>query len=80
VCAAADLAAVKVQLPPDFWYVTPGIQGPTTAAGSDQKRVFTPYQAIKAGARLLVVGRAITAAADRLQAGREILAEIVKAL
>ena len=80
VCSAADLRAIKDKLPSDFLYVTPGIQGPTTAAGSDQKRVLTPFNAIKDGASILVVGRAITAAADRLKAGREILADIVKAL
>jgi orotidine-5'-phosphate decarboxylase len=80
VCSAADLQAIKDKLPPNFLYVTPGIKGPYTEAGSDQKRVFTPYHAIKDGASILVMGRAITAAADRLKAGREVLADIVKAL
>lgn len=80
VCAAADLATITTHLPSQFLYVTPGIQGPTTAAGSDQKRVATPYNAVQDGASILVVGRAITAAPDRGQAAREILADIVKAL
>jgi orotidine-5'-phosphate decarboxylase len=80
VCSAAELETMRAQLPPDFLYVTPGIQGPTTGAGSDQKRVLTPYNAIKAGASILVVGRAITAAANRLKAGQEVLADIVRAL
>jgi orotidine-5'-phosphate decarboxylase len=80
VCSAADLQAIKDKLPPDFLYITPGIKGPNTAAGSDQKRVFTPQNAIKDGASILVVGRAITAAPDRLKAGREVLADIAEAL
>lgn len=80
VCSAADLQIIKAQLPPDFLYVTPGIKGPETAAGPDQKRVFTPQNAIKDGASILVVGRAITAVPDRFAAGKEVLADIVSAL
>ncbi|PIE35629.1 orotidine-5'-phosphate decarboxylase [candidate division KSB3 bacterium] len=80
VCSAADLHAIRQELPLNFLYVTPGIKGPNTEAGSDQKRVFTPYNAIQAGSSILVVGRAITAASDRLAAGRDVLADIVKAL
>ena len=80
VCSAADLRAIRQKLPPEFLYVTPGIQGPTTAAGSDQKRVYTPQAAIRDGASLLVVGRAITAAPDRLAAGRAILEDALAAL
>lgn len=80
VCAATELAAITTHLPPKFFYVTPGIQGPTTAAGSDQKRVATPYNAVQDGANILVIGRAITAAPDRVQAAREVLADIVRAL
>ncbi|MCH8986646.1 hypothetical protein IIA94_00540 [Patescibacteria group bacterium] len=41
-------------------YVTPGIKGLNTPAGSDQKRVFTPGNAIEDGSNILVIGRAIT--------------------
>ncbi len=80
VCSAADLKAIRHELPQDFLYVTPGIQGPTTAAGSDQKRVYTPQAAIRDGASILVVGRAITAAPDRLAAGRAVLDDVLNAL
>ena len=40
VCSAADLHAIKDKFPSDFLFVTPGIKGPNTAAGYDQKRVF----------------------------------------
>ncbi|GAK58287.1 orotidine 5'-phosphate decarboxylase [Candidatus Vecturithrix granuli] len=78
VCSSADLQAIRRHLPSDFLYVTPGIQGPNTAAGNDQKRVLTPRQAIQAGASILVIGRAITAALDRVAAAFEILGDIVK--
>ena len=80
VCAASDVKAIRHELPPDFLYVTPGIQGPTSAAGSDQKRVYTPQAAIRDGASILVVGRAITAAPDRLAAGRAVLNDVLNAL
>jgi orotidine-5'-phosphate decarboxylase len=80
VCSAADLYAVKDKLPDDFMYVTPGIKGPKTAAGSDQKRVFTPGNAVSDGSSILVIGRAITAAPDRVQAGLEVLEDMAKVL
>lgn len=60
VCSAADLYAVREFLPEGFMYVTPGIKGPKTLAGSDQKRVFTPGNAYQDGSSILVIGRAIT--------------------
>jgi len=83
VCSAADLYAIKDKLPNDFMYVTPGIKGPNTAAGSDQKRVFTPGNAIQDGSTILVIGRAITSqttAEDRLKAGYEVLQDMAKRL
>ena len=83
VCSAADLYAVKDKLPEGFMYVTPGIKGPNTPAGSDQKRVFTPGNAIEDGSTILVIGRAITGPAtaeERLKAGYEVLQDIAKHL
>jgi len=76
VCSAADLHAIKDKLPEDFMYVTPGIKGPNTDAGADQKRVFTPGNAVEDGSTILVIGRAITAAEDRVQAAKEVLQDI----
>jgi orotidine-5'-phosphate decarboxylase len=59
VCSAADLPHVKPLLPEGFEIITPGIRlllGPA----HDQKRVATPKEAIKNGATLLVIGRAVT--------------------
>lgn len=83
VCSAADLYAIKDKLPKNFMYVTPGIKGPNSQAGSDQKRVFTPGNAIEDGASILVVGRAITGydtPEKRLKAGYEILQDMAKFL
>ena len=80
VCSAADMHALKGRLNPAFLFVTPGIKGTSTPAGVDQKRVLSPGRAVAAGSSLLVVGRAITGAADRQAAAREILQDIGKVL
>ena len=66
VCAAPDLPAT------DPWSgrlvrVVPGIRMPGGAA-HDQARVASPREALAAGADLLVVGRAVTAAEDPVAA------------
>jgi orotidine-5'-phosphate decarboxylase len=66
VCAATDLAVVK-ELGPALVTVVPG----TRLEGRphhDQSRVATPADALQGGADLLVIGRAVTAAADRARA------------
>ena len=81
VCSAADLYAIKDKLPEDFMFVTPGIKGPNTPAGADQKRVFTPGNAIQDGSSILVVGRAITEPVtpeERVQAAYEVLQDMAK--
>ncbi len=85
VCAASDLSYIKSKMPKDrpFIYVTPGIQGVNTKAGSDQKRVYSPGEAVKDGSSILVVGRAITGqktSEERIQAGYEILQDMAKYL
>jgi orotidine-5'-phosphate decarboxylase len=62
VCAAADVREAK-QLAPRLTAVVPGIRLPGSDP-NDQARASTPEQAFKAGADLLVVGRAVTTAAD----------------
>jgi orotidine-5'-phosphate decarboxylase len=80
VCSAADMSTLKGNLKPGFLFVTPGIKGTTTPAGTDQKRVLSPGRAVAAGSSLLVVGRAITGAPDRRKAAREVLEDIAKVL
>jgi orotidine-5'-phosphate decarboxylase len=60
VCSAADLDEIQRGLPNNFEYVTPGIKHPSIHSSNEQKRVFTPYNAIQSGSTYLVVGRAMT--------------------
>jgi orotidine-5'-phosphate decarboxylase len=62
VCAGADLSLVK-ELAPSMFTAVPGIR-PPGAPGDDHGRMSTPAAALAAGADLLVVGRAVTLAAD----------------
>jgi len=63
VCAAPDLRALRAALGPEFYAVTPGIRM-SGGESHDQKRVATVEGAVRDGASLLVLGRAVTAAAD----------------
>ncbi|MBZ0162025.1 MAG: orotidine-5'-phosphate decarboxylase [Notoacmeibacter sp.] len=78
VCSALEAAAVRQIVGPSMAVVTPGIRPAGTDKG-DQKRVVTPADAIAAGASHLVVGRPVTAAVDKPQAARSILAQIASA-
>jgi orotidine-5'-phosphate decarboxylase len=63
--------------------ITPGVR-PEWAVAGDQKRVMTPYEAIKAGADYLVIGRPITNPPEEIggpvEAAKKIAEEIEKAL
>ena len=63
VCSALEVQSLRHTLGSTCTLVTPGIRLPGGAAG-DQKRVATPAAAVAAGASLLVIGRAVTAAED----------------
>jgi orotidine-5'-phosphate decarboxylase len=75
VCSAQEAAALRAACGPGFKLVTPGIR-PAGSAAHDQARVMTPQAAIAAGADYLVIGRAITGAADPLRALTEINATL----
>src|SRR4051812_1397270 len=72
VCAASDVAEAK-QIAPDLIAVVPGIRLPGGDA-HDQARAASPQDAFAAGADLLVVGRAVTAADDPGKAAAELTA------
>ncbi len=75
VCAAGDVAQAKA-LAPELFAVVPGIRLPG-ADCNDQARAATPEAALAAGADLLVIGRAVTAAADRRLAAQELVDGLV---
>jgi orotidine-5'-phosphate decarboxylase len=63
VCSPREVAAVRAAVGPDITLITPGVR-PAGTDAHDQARVATPEAALAAGADLLVIGRAITAAPD----------------
>ncbi|MEP7062802.1 MAG: orotidine-5'-phosphate decarboxylase [Betaproteobacteria bacterium] len=75
VCSAQEAAALRAACGPGFTLVTPGIR-PAGVGVHDHARAMTPEAAIAAGADYLVVGRAITGAADPLAALAAINASI----
>jgi orotidine-5'-phosphate decarboxylase len=72
VCSPLDLQNIRTKLPRKFLTVVPGIR-PADTLSHDQKRVATPKSAVDAGADVLVIGRAITGAADPALAAQSIL-------
>ena len=75
VCSPHDLEVIRTVLPREFLTVVPGIR-PAGADAQDQKRIATPKAAVDAGADFLVIGRAITGAADPVRAAQDILASL----
>lgn len=75
VCAAADVREAKL-LAPRLTAVVAGIR-PAGMDSHDQARAGTPHAALAAGADLLVVGRAVTAAPDRAKAASELADSLV---
>lgn len=71
VCAVGDIPVVR-EIAPAATIVTPGIR-PAGAPQDDQGRVATPEEALAAGANLLVIGRAVTAAPSPLDAARALV-------
>jgi orotidine-5'-phosphate decarboxylase len=77
VCSAAEVAFLRARVGASTTLVTPGIR-PVGAATGDQKRIFTPGDAIAAGADYLVVGRPILEASDPRRVADAIVDEIDK--
>ncbi|NTJ44283.1 orotidine-5'-phosphate decarboxylase [Agrobacterium larrymoorei] len=78
VCSAEESAAAREIVGSEMAVVTPGIR-PSGADAGDQKRVVTPFDAIKSGSSHLVVARPIVKANDPKAAARAILEEMLRA-
>lgn len=75
VASPLEVKLIRKAVDKKFRVVTPGVR-PLTADLNDQKRVYTPAQAIREGADYLVIGRPITQAKDPAKAFELIAQEI----
>lgn len=81
VCSALEVGKVKERFGSELVAVTPGIRpADNTVKNDDQRRVASPYEAVRDGADYIVVGRPIRNAEDPLKAAGDIAEEIEKAL
>lgn len=74
VCAVEDAHEARL-MGPRLRIVTPGIR-PAGTPTHDQARAATPQEAFDAGADLLVIGRAVTQAADPVVAASQLVESI----
>ncbi|MCH1568151.1 MAG: orotidine-5'-phosphate decarboxylase [Alphaproteobacteria bacterium] len=79
VCSAHEIDALRAEMGSDFKLIVPGIR-PSGSAAHDQKRVMSPEAAQAAGADILVIGRAISAADDMAASADAIKASLQHSL
>lgn len=79
VCSGHEAAELRQILGAEAAIVTPGIR-PRGIASADQRRVMTPFDALKAGASHLVVGRAVLQSPEPRETLGALCAEIQAAL
>jgi orotidine-5'-phosphate decarboxylase len=78
VASPLEVGAIKAACGAEFLTVTPGIR-PLGADAGDQSRITTPRDAVLAGTDYLVIGRAVTHAADPAQAFDTLIEEMTGA-
>ena len=79
VCSGHEAAAVHSRFGEALGLLIPGIRLPGGDA-HDQRRVMTPRAAADAGARWLILGRAVTGAADPVAAMEQVAASLAGAV
>jgi len=79
VASAEEVRAIREATEDELSVLVPGVRPEWARAQHDQKRVATPADVARAGARYVVVGRAITAQADPSLAASRILEEMASA-
>ncbi len=80
ISSGREAAAIRAATADDFLIVCPGIRAAGAGGSDDQKRTMTAFDAVRAGADHLVVGRPIRAAADPRAAALAIRDEIAAAI
>jgi orotidine-5'-phosphate decarboxylase len=78
VCSGLEAGAVRKRFGSRLNLLVPGVR-PAGEATQDQARVVSPGEAVRAGARYIVLGRAVTKAADPAGAMDRINAEMAAA-
>jgi orotidine-5'-phosphate decarboxylase len=78
VCSGHEAAAVRTAFGDGLGLLVPGIRLPG-GDSHDQRRVMTPRAAADAGARWLILGRAVTGAADPVAAMATVVASLAGA-
>jgi orotidine-5'-phosphate decarboxylase len=74
VASPQEISLVRRSCGSPFAIVAPGIRSASDEMG-DQRRTMTAFEALKAGASYLVVGRPIIAASDPRAAAERIVAD-----
>jgi orotidine-5'-phosphate decarboxylase len=80
VASALEARAVRDATSNGLSVLVPGVRPAWASATHDQKRVATPAEVARAGARFIVVGRAVTAQPDPRDAAARILEELESAV
>ena len=75
VASPLEVERIKKEVGSDFKVLCPGIR-PKWSATNDQKRIATPSDTIKKGADYIVLGRAVTAAENPIEAMKKIYDEL----
>jgi orotidine-5'-phosphate decarboxylase len=78
VCSGQEAAPVRARFGSRLALLIPGVR--LSGGGTqDQARVVTPADAVRAGASYIILGRAVTAAGDPLEAMDRVNAEVASA-
>jgi len=77
VASGSEVEAIRGALGPAFRVLVPGVRLSGSGAG-DQARVVTPAEARRLGADYVVIGRTVTAAADRRWAMEKVVQELAQ--
>jgi orotidine-5'-phosphate decarboxylase len=75
LCSPLESAAIRQQLGPASFIITPGIRSLSQDI-DDHQRVSSPFAAVRSSSNLLLIGRPVRQTQKPLQALRDILAQI----